>query len=309
LAVALVPVSLAFVFLAVGWLLTLPPVDSFPADEISQPRWLLALAPNATPVTAAFLGAYFFSLQMLFRRYVRSDLRGSAYVAVVIRIVLAVLGIWIIQAVAKSSGWWGDADLLVLGFAIGVFPVVVWQIIRSLATRIFKVTLPNLRSRMPLDQIDGLTVWHEARLEEEDIENVQNMATADVVDLLVNTRLPAGRIVDWIDQAILITHIGSGAAYTQLSEHGIRTASALLVTLQRQQSPGRRRRYDLQRALLEGGVTVCLEALVAALSTSSNLRLVLRWQGLDLGKELQANPVTAEPVTAALPATVEAALA
>jgi hypothetical protein len=30
------------------------------------------------PLTYAFLGAYFFSLQMLFRRYVHRDLRGSA---------------------------------------------------------------------------------------------------------------------------------------------------------------------------------------------------------------------------------------
>ena len=59
---------------------------------------------------------------------------------------------------------------------------------------------------MPLNRLDGLTVWHETRLE--DIENVHNMATADIVDLLVDTRIPADRVIDWIDRAILLTQLG-----------------------------------------------------------------------------------------------------
>jgi hypothetical protein len=46
-----------------------------------------------------------------------------------------------------------------------------------------------MMSRLPLSDLDGLTVWHEARLEEEDIENIPNMANADLVELLLNTRL------------------------------------------------------------------------------------------------------------------------
>src|SRR6185369_5809264 len=61
-----------------------------------SPKWLGAFTPESTPVHFAFLGAYFFCLQMLFRRYVRRDLRASAYVAVALRIILAIIGIWVV---------------------------------------------------------------------------------------------------------------------------------------------------------------------------------------------------------------------
>src|SRR5262249_37276490 len=56
--------------------------------------WKKALTPELTEVNFAFLGAYFFSLQLLFRRYMRRDLSGGAYLAVSLRILLAVLGTW-----------------------------------------------------------------------------------------------------------------------------------------------------------------------------------------------------------------------
>ena len=61
---------------------------------------------------------------------------------------------------------------------------------------------------MPVSDLDGLTVWHEARLEEEDIENIPNMATTEIVDLMLSTRFPPDRIIDWVDQAIFFTHLG-----------------------------------------------------------------------------------------------------
>jgi hypothetical protein len=68
--------------------------------------------------------------------------------------------------------------------------------------------LPSLEAQLPMSDLDGLTVWHEARFEEEDIENMANMATADFVDLMFNIRFSPDRLVDWADQAILYTHLG-----------------------------------------------------------------------------------------------------
>ena len=116
--------------------------------------------------------------------------------------------------------------MLLLGFAVGVFPVVAWQIIRNIMIKIFRYALPSLESQLALDCLDGLTVWHEARLEEEDIENVPNMATADIVSLLVSTRLPADRIVDWVDQAILLTYLGPDQASNSDCNSARHTAGA-----------------------------------------------------------------------------------
>jgi hypothetical protein len=164
---------------------------------------------------------------MLFRRYVRKDLRGSAYVAVAMRIILAVIG----TGVAEEA-----VQLLV-----GVFPKVAWQIVQTAFRQVTGLVVKGLRTDSPLSALDGLTVWHEARLEEEDVENVPNMATTDIVELFLNTRVPPNRIIDWVDQAILYTHLSPAGdekdrGIKQLEEQrrrelrslGIRTATSLV---------------------------------------------------------------------------------
>jgi hypothetical protein len=292
LLTAIVPVSLATVALFVGWLLVLPPTDM--NSDGPKPRWLDALRPNTTSVTLAFLGAYFFSLQMLFRRYVRKDLHGGAYIAVLLRVVLATMGIWVIAAVAqgllatdRQADLRSDWRLLLLGFVIGVFPKVAWQVVRGLFTKTFHRAVPSLESGLPLDCLDGCTVWHEARFEEEDIENVPNMATADIVELLVNTRFSGDRLIDWMDQAILLTQLGPSDGRQQsgddsvrgrLAAHGIRTASALLFVAEQAKAAGSF--DDLCEAIAGESDSTVLPSLIWAVQTNGNLALVLTWRGL-----------------------------
>jgi hypothetical protein len=304
LATAGIPVSMMVIVLAIGWLVTLPPIPNFPSAESlpsiphlpsveSLPRWLLALIPNLTPPTVAFLGAYFYSLQMLFRRYVRNDLRGSAYIAVLIRTVLALIGVWVLSSILPEVFKISDEWMLVVAFVVGVFPLVVWQVISGLARRGFSWALPTLESTLGLSKLDGLTVWHESRLEEEDIENVPNMATADIVDLMVNTRIPAGRIVDWVDQAILLTHLGGtpkkgnvgdkknndgDSSRQALLNYGIRTASSLIEVsdeLDHQDHDGARANFP---SIL--GTADHLRFLAVAVRSNSNLALILNWRGM-----------------------------
>jgi len=274
LSTATVPVMLSTVLIALGWLITLPPGEAGP-DGINT--WVQALQLNSTPVKFAFLGAYFFSLQMLFRRYVLKDLGGSAYVAVSIRIILAVIGIWVFMAVSGLE----NNSLLVAGFVFGVFPRVVWQIIGSMFKKIAGFVLPSMVSQLPVSDLDGLTVWHEARLEEEDIENIPNMATADLVELLLNTRLPPERIIDWADQAILYTQLGPQEqnkgepnARQKLRIHGIRTATSLL----RVSDEFSENREAFDRILADSNGSL-MPTLKASLSTNSNLRLIQLWRG------------------------------
>jgi len=278
LSTATVPVMLSTVFIALGWLITLPPSEA-PLTVSNPSHWARAFEPITTPVTLAFLGAYFFSLQMLFRRYVRRDLRGSAYVAVSMRIVLAVIGTWVVTVASIRQGLATETQLLAVGFAIGVFPRVAWQIIQALFKRTTHVALASMVSDLPVSELDGLTVWHEARLEEEDIENIPNMATADVVELLVNTRFPPDRIVDWVDQAILYTQLGAQnkPCREALRRHGIRTATSLLEAW----ATGRKRkdRSAFDGIVAEDGMGL-MPSLEATLSTNANLALVQRWRGM-----------------------------
>lgn len=275
---AAVPVLTATVLISIGWLLTLPPADvitpegatSVPQDSAVVVRWIDALAPTLQPITLAFIGAYFFSIQMLFRRYALKDLRGSAYIAVSMRVILAIIGVWVLTVVNGHLKLLDDGTLHAMSFAIGVFPLVIWQIISHHLKKLRFLTVPSMRSALPLDQLDGLTVWHQSRLEEEDIENIPNLATADLVDLFLNTRLAPNRIIDWTDQAILYTQLGpeADAKRAQLHTRGIRNATTFLLVAADRDTPV----FDsepLQRTV---------PALETAVRANTNLKLIQSWR-------------------------------
>lgn len=269
LATTAVPVMASTALIALGWLLTLPPAEVLPDTGADSTTWISAFTPTLQPVTLAFVGAYFFCIQMLFRRYANRDLRGSAYVAVSMRIILATIGVWVLTTVNASTSLLTQGELLALSFAIGVFPLVIWQFIEfqlKRAAGIHGIGMPSMRAKLPISELDGLTVWHEARLVEHDIENVPNMATADLVDLLLNTRIPPNRLIDWTDQAILDTQLGqcNTELRTNLHAMGVRTATEFLHAVD-------------DDTLTDPTVT---RSLKVALRTSTNLEPVLCWRGL-----------------------------
>jgi hypothetical protein len=286
-----VPVIVATALIALGWLMILPPI---PVKESPGADGLInSLNPAAGPVGFAFLGAYFFALQALFRRYLRRDLRAGAYVSISIRVVLAVVGTWVAVQCAKvlpASVPSTEDTLIVVGFALGVFPQVAWQFVRKVMSKITfaDVALPSLQSQLPLSDLDGLTVWHESRLEEEDIENVANMATTDLSDLMLNTRIARNRLVDWVDQAMLYVQIGPEAkepnqrsARELLRDHGIRTATSLLLAYDRsKQQHQDQAAFEQLLADAGAGKRQRLRTLVDAIETAPNLAALLTWKGI-----------------------------
>ena len=132
-------------------------------------------------------------------------------------------------------------------FIVGFFPLAALQALQHVASRALSLALPSLTSDYPLDQLDGFNVWYEARLAEEGVEDMQNLTTMNLVDVILHTRVPPGRLVDWADQAFLLTHledaagagpdadtggagdaVGGEAARRRLRRVGIRTATGLL---------------------------------------------------------------------------------
>ncbi len=236
------PVFIATFLIGLGWVQFIPPWNGGEVVKNSGNATLhSSLLYNELPALFAFLGAYFFSVQMLYRRFVTNDLRASAFISVSIRIILGVIGAWLLQVLFKAEAigpengmYW----LLFASFVIGVFPPVLWRVIRDVSGRmlILGKVVPSLDSDLPLNDLDGLTIWHQTRLEEEDIENAYNMANADIIALLVNTKMPPERIVDWVDQAILYSCLppanrngtpDEANLRTRLLRLGIGNASAL----------------------------------------------------------------------------------
>jgi hypothetical protein len=82
---------------------------------------------------------------------------------------------------------------------------------------------------IPLEAVHGIGVSQKRRLKEENIQTVQHLATADVCELINRTPFPASTVVDWIDQAIALSHFSfEGAA--RLRKAGL-MASAMELSL------------------------------------------------------------------------------
>jgi hypothetical protein len=201
--------------------------------------------PKPIPVVFAFLGSYVFAVGLLFRLYVRSDLKPKAYAHICIRVITAMALTWAISTLPAFRSDIGNRALLMCAFVIGFFPstgfAVINEFIRNRRWLFGRV--PSLEEWFPLHHLDGINIYNRARLLEEGIENLENLAHSDLVELMLQTRIPLPTLVDWVDQAILYLHVGErryaseqegvevskepGAMIKQLRSYGIRTATDL----------------------------------------------------------------------------------
>ena len=174
-----------------------------------------------------FLGAYWFILQDLVRRYYRDDLKTDAYLSAVTRLVIVAVLVTTIGLIPVGT----LEQQQLLAFIVGVFPQVGLEVIKGGSHVAFRRLVPTLRSNHPLSALDGVAIWDQARLLEEGIEDLENLATANLVDVLLSMRIPVARLVDWLDQAILLIHLPGAAedqqAYVRSRAMGLRTATDL----------------------------------------------------------------------------------
>ncbi len=190
---ALFPVFLTTAALAVCW-----------TAVLWSTRFTNAPASFWDVLKFGFLGAYSFILQMLIRRFFQSDLRPSAYANALLRLIVVFI---LVTALYQILPQGNPRSAAVIAFVIGFFPLAGMQAIERFAATALRVVVPSLSPPYPLNQIDGLSVWYEARLLEEGIEDMQSLATANFVDVILHTRVPVGRLVDWADQAHLYLHL------------------------------------------------------------------------------------------------------
>jgi hypothetical protein len=227
------PVLIATVVITFGWLVTLLNQD---VNIISDRVGVLALfQPQRSALIFGFLGAYFFALQLIQRGYARGDLRPKTYTQITIRILLVTILAMVLQVMPGADD---EPYILVLAFAAGIVPetalVGISEFLnKSSVGQVFGrgVSEPN-----PLTNIEGIDLYDRARLLDEGVTNVEGLAHYDLIELMLQTRIPAPRLVDWIDQAILYLHVGSSeadndesraASIVRLRAFGIRTATDL----------------------------------------------------------------------------------
>ena len=296
----LAPIFLCTIMLSLGWAAVLRPPTAL-GLELHGFTAIETISHNL-PVTAlkyGFVGSYFFALQMIVRRYFQDDLRTSAYVNIMVRIVVVALLVSVVHLV-----WPSDKSPNIewaLAFFIGIFPPLGLLLIRTVVARVLGLDwlLPSLKVDYPLSQLDGLNFWYEARLLEVGIEDMQNLATANIVDVMLNTRIPVGRLVDWLDQALLYIRLGekkdAEARRNSLRNVGIRSATDFVMTVKDPNCGQQFRNFiDSQpkdhagKGIVDGDSVPRSQAMLKSLEGEPNLRHVQAWRSTrDLMHSLQ----------------------
>lgn len=196
------PIWLAVLVISIGWILVLVPVTGSPA-EVEAYGLLAFFLPEPSVIGFGFLGAYYFALFSVARRYTRGDLKPKAYSHIVTRIFIVVILGWVLTAV------FGDRPIsLALVFLVGVLPETFWLVMGEVGrNEIWGRLFRSQQQKDPLTNLDGIDTYDRARLAEEGVTNVESLAHHDLVDLILATRIPVARIVYWVDQAILYVHL------------------------------------------------------------------------------------------------------
>jgi hypothetical protein len=290
------PVLMATTLLCVGWIVVVEP------ELYRGLRPFGDLALSGLPkmpdqaLRYGFIGSYTFILQSLVRRYFQADLKTHAYVSAVARLILVAA---LITAVHPLWLTWGLPPQTELAFAffLGFFPEMGLRVIRQGLVGVLRKARDTDEERFPLRQLDGVTVWVQARFLEEGIEDMQNLATANLVDLMLYTRTPISRLLDWIDQAFLYLRVCNGRRPAKgdgngdgesddegdrklLRRYGIRTATDLLGAFDNTDSKDPRFPKGLLRLLNDGedGAASVTEGLRRALEGETNLWHVRQWK-------------------------------
>ena len=97
--------------------------------------------------------------------------------------------------------------LPVLSFFFGFYPKRAFMAIERIVLRVMKNIPGNDYRALPLSMLAGMSYAHELRLEREGFDNIENLSSADAVDLAVRTCFSYGQLQQWINQAWLAAHL------------------------------------------------------------------------------------------------------
>jgi hypothetical protein len=150
----------------------------------------------------AFLGAYVWSIQYVFRRMVTLDLPPGAYYSVATRVVFSSFLILIYSHFTYGNSEYLSSSLPLIAFLTGLFPERLLTWLKDSSGDIFSLN-KKMAHDLPLEMIEGIDSFHKARLSELGIDNVQNLAHASLVELIIKTPFTPRILVDWVAQAKL----------------------------------------------------------------------------------------------------------
>ncbi len=112
-------------------------------------------------------------------------------------------------------------SLPVIAFMTGMLPGAALHYLEDNFARLLKLSETSAPP-LSLGMIEGLNRYHEVRLGEVGIDNAQNLAAANVVELILKTPYNPDQLLDWIGQARLYVYVKEQIEV--LRRYGIRSA-------------------------------------------------------------------------------------
>jgi hypothetical protein len=196
----LLPAGLCAGLYLAGFVLGLDAIHASDAGRASHlfPENVLR---NAKLLMYTFIGVYLFNSGTLIRRAYLIDLSELVFWGAIYRLLIS-MGL----SITLLPFGFGDHVAMVF-FSIGFLANIFLEWILEMAMKAAGMNTPQ-RDDFSLRMIRGINVWKDYRLEEEGIENAQNLATADVLDLAVKTHYSLRTLIDWVDQAIVVCRFG-----------------------------------------------------------------------------------------------------
>jgi hypothetical protein len=150
-------------------------------------------------------GAYIYTLILVISRLNSSALTGQFLAVSSVRSGIALVLGFAAADTNIFSGLTANQGLFVL-FFIGLFPSWAMDAVRRKAQEIFKPREQGCEV-LPICLIDGLDDGIGDRLAELGVWDIQHITAADPFVLAAKSLYPIRRVIDWMDQAILISYV------------------------------------------------------------------------------------------------------
>lgn len=174
----------------------------------------------------AAYGAYIYMARLFVSRLNSSSLTPKF----LLRMSLSAAGAMVLGYVAGELGTFrqmvSENQSLFFYFALGLFPGWAAQAMRRKARDLFQPAEEGC-DHLALCLVDGLDDETADRLAEIGIWDIQHLACSNPVDVILRSLYPANRVLDWIDQAILIAYVRN--KITTFRELGVRSAVELAL--------------------------------------------------------------------------------
>ncbi|HEX3128201.1 MAG TPA: hypothetical protein VH394_12800 [Thermoanaerobaculia bacterium] len=183
--------------------------------------FLLIAFQKAPPFSVGFAGFYLYALTLFVRRYTTHDLNDRIYVPLFLRGVTVVLLGWVLASIGEESGL-----SRALIFAVGIFPQAGLQALAKMTqTTVDRLSNEGGSAFKTIPEID---FWKETTLQEMGINDFNDLAKANLDELLVDLGMNPAVLMRAVDRAVLI-HVFGAEAADKLAAIPLFTASDLVL--------------------------------------------------------------------------------